>query len=244
MAPCASATPEHAFAAPNNSHLSQASCRCPQYAHDERFIHRDIKPENMLLNGRDEILLSDFGIATIAHSPRSLSTQEIMGTAVYMAPDQIQGKPHPASDQSAGASLTWSPDGTRIASGGDDKTVQIWDSATGKHITTYSRHTATVNAVAWSHSGKLIASASADKTVQVWDADTQAHAFSLLHRNPVNTVAWSSADKRIASASGNPFTSEEHSVQLWNATATHTTPILTYSSHTTMGRSAGLVAAR
>ena len=37
-----------------------------QYAHDAKLIHRDIKPENMLLGKRDEVLLSDFGIATVA----------------------------------------------------------------------------------------------------------------------------------------------------------------------------------
>lgn len=70
-----------------------------QYAHDEKVIHRDIKPENMLVGPRQKILLSDFGIALIAQSSRYQSTQEVIGTAAYMAPEQIQGKPRPASDQ-------------------------------------------------------------------------------------------------------------------------------------------------
>src|SRR5438874_11277287 len=41
-----------------------------QYAHDEKLIHRDIKPENMLVGRRNEVLLSDFGIALIAQSSR------------------------------------------------------------------------------------------------------------------------------------------------------------------------------
>src|SRR5438445_644795 len=45
-----------------------------QYAHDEKLIHRDIKPENMLLGRRNEILLSDFGIALVAQSSRYQST--------------------------------------------------------------------------------------------------------------------------------------------------------------------------
>jgi eukaryotic-like serine/threonine-protein kinase len=70
-----------------------------QYAHDEKLIHRDIKPENMLLGRRNEILLSDFGIALVAQSSRYQSAQEMAGTMAYMAPEQIQGKPRPASDQ-------------------------------------------------------------------------------------------------------------------------------------------------
>lgn len=70
-----------------------------QYAHDEKIIHRDIKPENILLGRNYELLLSDFGIATVAHSTRTQFTQETIGTITYMAPEQIQAHPRPASDQ-------------------------------------------------------------------------------------------------------------------------------------------------
>ena len=71
------------------------------YAHQHKVIHRDIKPENMLLGSHDEVLLSDFGIALISSSSSLQSTKDAAGTAMYMSPEQIMGKPRPASDQYA-----------------------------------------------------------------------------------------------------------------------------------------------
>lgn len=72
-----------------------------QYAHDEKLVHRDIKPENMLLNRNNELLLSDFGVATVAHRTATQNTQSIAGTTVYMAPELFRGKSYAASDQYA-----------------------------------------------------------------------------------------------------------------------------------------------
>lgn len=71
-----------------------------EYAHDHNIVHRDIKPGNFLIGSRGELLLSDFGIATITHSVRT-SQQDVIGTPQYMPPEQWQGKARRASDQYA-----------------------------------------------------------------------------------------------------------------------------------------------
>jgi serine/threonine protein kinase len=72
-----------------------------QFAHDQRLVHRDIKPENMLVGRQQEIVLSDFGLAIVSQSSRSYNDKDKAGTATYMAPEQFEGKLHPASDQYA-----------------------------------------------------------------------------------------------------------------------------------------------
>ncbi len=69
--------------------------------------------------------------------------------------------------------IAWSPDSKRIASGSDDKTVQVWNASDGSTVYTYRGHSESVNAVAWSPDGARIASGSQtgslfEHTVQVW----------------------------------------------------------------------------
>jgi len=70
-----------------------------QYAHDRKIIHRDIKPENMLFGPDDQVVLSDFGIAQVTQSSRYQQPNDMAGTIAYMAPEQIEAHPRPASDQ-------------------------------------------------------------------------------------------------------------------------------------------------
>jgi serine/threonine protein kinase len=78
-----------------------------QYAHEQKIIHRDLKPENLLVGVRQEVLLSDFGIALLTQTSRPLGTQPVVGTTGYMAPEQLRGHPVFASDQYALAVIVY-----------------------------------------------------------------------------------------------------------------------------------------
>ena len=65
------------------------------------------------------------------------------------------------------STVTWSPDGLRLASS-SRREVHLWDAVLGQHLATYAGHFNHIRRVAWSPDGQRIASASADATVQVW----------------------------------------------------------------------------
>jgi WD40 repeat protein len=105
--------------------------------------------------------------------------------------------------------VAWSPDGTRIASGEHDSTVQIWDTRTGKHLFTYPHHFNTVYSVAWSPNGTRIVSGSYDGTVQIWNAEGGKVVYTL--RNGGLFVAWSPDSSMIASGG------KDGIVKIWQA---------------------------
>lgn len=110
--------------------------------------------------------------------------------------------------------LSWSPDGTMVASGSADGTVQVWRSADGALFYTLSGYTDAVTSVVWA-SDRLNVIASAgndDGTVQVWDA-LRDHRNLIFHGDGrVLALDWKQKSPWIVSGG------TERDIYTWNAT--------------------------
>ncbi|KAJ6107986.1 NACHT and WD40 domain protein [Penicillium sp. IBT 18751x] len=117
----------------------------------------------------------------------------------------LEGHSHPV------ASVAFSHDGSLLASGSDDQTVQLWNPTTGSLQLSLEGHVGPVNAVTFSNDGRLLVSGSDDQTVRLWDPYTGVLQHTLNgHLDRVNSVAFSYGGSLLASGS------DDQTVRLWD----------------------------
>jgi WD40 repeat protein len=104
-------------------------------------------------------------------------------------PERFKVTELPTGGYPAGRIAT-SPDGREIAAAISDRTIRLWDAASGRVIDTLRGHSDMVLDVAFSPDGSKLASASYDRTIAVWGLATGRHRVLRGHTASVTRIAW------------------------------------------------------
>ena len=109
-------------------------------------------------------------------------------------------------------SVTFSPDGRRIATGSSDNTAKVWEAASGRELLTLKGHLDIVNSVAISPDGQRIATGSFDTTAKVWEAASGRELRTLKgHKGGIWSLAFSRDGQRIVTGSS------DQTAKVWDA---------------------------
>ena len=130
------------------------------------------------------------------------------------APEHLQSSVISLDHKGSVWSVAWSPDDQYVLSGSADKTMRLWEIATGRCVRVFEGHTNEVNVVAWSSNGQQALSAGDDATLRLWKIATgRSLRVFRGHKGSVWSVAWSPDGRQALSASS------DGTIILWEITS-------------------------
>ncbi|HUY77925.1 MAG TPA: hypothetical protein VMV29_14225 [Ktedonobacterales bacterium] len=172
-------------------------------------------PDTLVFSPDGRYLAAMDGIGTLTETQVSIwdaLTWQLIITHTFVKRDELDDM----------QTLTWSPDGRRLALGAAYNCALVMDALTGAHRQTLQGPLDSFNmfpdmteirSISWSPDSRYLATASDDTTVRIWrdmpDGQPQSVFVWIGHLAPVDTVVWSPSGKLIASGDAN------HTVQIW-----------------------------